>query len=323
VSESADTVRPETDDESPPAPVATWESLAPEADWCPASLAHQLGHDFIESASVEPRILHRHTSEWHVRGASVRGRAHAHRGEYRDDAIACASTASLLVLAVADGAGSSPLSRIGAAVTAQTAVDRVVSRFLLTDDADAKLTTLGTAMAHAVYDASLTLHALAAAHGCGATDFRTTLILVAICGDDILVSQVGDGAAIVQTRAGDVLRASTLRESAWAGEVHCFIPEPCASAQAAAIRHVRAENVELVALFSDGIDDPFHPLEQSGTAIAEQWRHGTEHNIGAAIQSYRGPVLDSTESLLDWLQFEQRGEVDDRSLIVAWRAEAT
>ena len=299
---------------------AVWNARAPDVPWCPESLRPALTTSFIEAAAVEPRLLSAHTADWRVLGASVRGKSHGHRGEHRDDALALVVRDDLMILAVADGAGSSALSRLGAAVTADLAVTRTAERF----DADVANTDavsrLGTAMAHAVHDAAMRLHELATLGGVAPSALRTTLVLVALAGDLMLVSQVGDGAVLIQKTNGDVVRVGGARETAWAGEVTCFVPDACAMTQAAALRQVRAADVSLIVLMTDGIDDPFHPLEQSGSALVAQWRNGTTEPIGVAKQSLTGPVLGNADSMLQWLSFEQRGEVDDRTLLLAWRA---
>lgn len=301
---------------------ATWTARTPDAAWCPEALTAALEETFINAAVQEPGVLSIVTRAWNVRGASVRGRSHGHRGEYRDDALAGSAHEHLLVLAVADGAGSSALSRIGAAVTAQLAVDRTIARFV-SDTANTDGTSrLGTAMAHAVHDAAMRLHELATIGGVSPTSLRTTVILVAIAADIVLVSQVGDGAVLIRRTDGTVVRVGAQRETAWAGEVTCFVPDACAMTQAAALRQLRASDVALIALMTDGVDDPFHPLEQSGAALASQWIDGTTAPIGTARQPTIGPVLDDEKALVDWLSFAQRGEVDDRTLLLAWRPDA-
>jgi len=299
---------------------AVWVERAPEIAWCPEALDAVLGDEFVRAAATEPSVVARAHAAWRVLGASVRGKSHGHRGEYRDDALAVHATDGLLLLCVADGAGSSALSRVGAAVTAQQAVERTAVRYAATASDGSVASRLGTAMAHAVHDAALRLHELAAVAGVSPTALRTTVILVAIHGDLILVSQVGDGAVLMQRQDGSVLRVGAMRETAWAGEVTCFVPDVCAMTQAAELRQVNAADISLIALMTDGIDDPFHPLEQSGAALVEQWRHGTGAPIGTARQRHCGPVLTGADALLQWMTFEQRGEVDDRTLLLAWRA---
>ena len=301
---------------------ATWVAREPGSAWCPDAIGALLGDEFVRAAAADPCVIAQGDEVWQVRGASVRGKSHAHRGEHRDDALAVHAANGLLLLCVADGAGSSALSRVGAAVTARLVVERTAARHAAGSPDDAASSRLGTAMAHAVHDAAVRLHELAAAAGVSPTALRTTVILVAIYGDLILVSQVGDGAVLMQRHDGSVLRVGAMRETAWAGEVTCFVPDACAMTQAAELRQASAGDMSLIALMTDGIDDPFHPLEQSGAALVEQWRHGTMEPIGTATQAIGGPVLGSTDALLQWMTFEQRGEVDDRTLMLAWRTPA-
>lgn len=299
---------------------AAWVEREPEIAWCPAAISALLGDEFVRAAASEPSVVSQSHAAWQVLGASLRGKSHGHRGEHRDDALAVHAADGLLLLCVADGAGSSALSRVGAAVTAQAVVERTAARHAASASDLPAASRLGTAMAHAVHDAALRLHELAAAAGVSPTALRTTVILVAMQGDLILVSQVGDGAVLMQRHDGTVVRVGAMRETAWAGEVTCFVPDACAMTQAAELRQVRAADVSLIALMTDGIDDPFHPLEQSGAGLVEQWRDGTNAPIGTAKQPHCGPVLASGDALLQWMTFEQRGEVDDRTLLLAWRA---
>ena len=297
---------------------ATWLAREANVAWCPDSLVRSLPAEFLRSAAVEPGVLDARNDTWRMMGASVRGRSHAHRAEHRDDAMAQLVTDELVLLAVADGAGSSALSRVGAAVAAQMVVERTAERFAGTAKGDIS-SRLGTAMAHAVHDVATRLHALAAIADVSPSALRTTLILVAICGDMMLVSQVGDGAVLVERTDGSVVRVGAVRETAWAGEVNCFVPDSCSVTQAAELRQVNTADVSLIALMTDGVDDPFHPLEQAADALVEQWRCGTTTPIGTARQSPAPGVLGNPPALLEWLSFEQRGEVDDRTLLLAWR----
>lgn len=305
---AADVVRP------------VWQDKPPADAWCPELLRTSLDPRMLENAAVEPCLVEARSGAWQVLGASVRGRSHAHRGEYRDDALATLTVGDLMLLAVADGAGSSALSRIGAAATAQMVVERTAERFAASAGAGAVSSRLGTAMAHAVHDAALHLHTLADTAALPPSAFRTTLLLVAVCGDLLLVSQVGDGAVLLQRTDGSVARIGATRATAWAGEVTCFVPEACAMTEAAALRQANAADVTLIALMTDGVDDPFHPIEQTGDALVSQWRSGTTAPIGSARQPEAPPVLGDARALLQWLAFEQRGEVDDRTLLLAWRA---
>jgi hypothetical protein len=97
------------------------------------------------------------------------------------------------------------------------------------------------------------------------------------------------------------------------------VPDACAMTQAAALRQVPAGDLVTIAVMTDGVDDPFHPLEQTGGTLVSQWRHGTAASLGTARQPDCPRVIDDQAALLRWLSFEQRGEVDDRTLLLAVR----
>jgi hypothetical protein len=67
--------------------------------------------------------LHVGEDDWVMTGASIRGRSHQHDGTYRDDAFRVEVMGGWHVIAVADGAGSAPFSRITANHSVNAAVD--------------------------------------------------------------------------------------------------------------------------------------------------------------------------------------------------------
>ncbi len=91
-----------------PSPTAQWKVVEPAASSDP--VAHQ-----------ECRFARRSES-WSLIGASIRGKLHAHHGVWRDDAFAWGTTQDWTCIAVADGAGSASLSRVGARVACDEGV---------------------------------------------------------------------------------------------------------------------------------------------------------------------------------------------------------
>ncbi|MBC8254933.1 MAG: protein phosphatase 2C domain-containing protein, partial [Ardenticatenia bacterium] len=70
---------------------------------------------------TDPRMLEA-PDGWRIVGASRRGKMHAHKGIYREDAFAFGETNGWHLVVVADGGGSCPLSRVGSQLAADTAV---------------------------------------------------------------------------------------------------------------------------------------------------------------------------------------------------------
>lgn len=59
---------------------------------------------------------------WRIIGASRRGKMHAHKGIYREDAFALDQINGWHLMVVADGGGSCPLSRVGSQLAANAAI---------------------------------------------------------------------------------------------------------------------------------------------------------------------------------------------------------
>jgi hypothetical protein len=160
---------------------------------------------------------------WRLLGASVVGAGHEVRGAGCDDAHAVASTrdGALLLIAVADGAGSAARGGDGARVAVQTALEHG-------DPADA-------------------FEAAAAALE---ADMATTLTVVHVGADTVTVAQVGDGAVVL--RRGDVL------EVVGPVEREEFLNETVFLTSTSWRDHLRvdvvpADGVDAVAVLTDGL----------------------------------------------------------------------
>src|SRR4051812_40119467 len=133
---------------------------------------------------------------WKVVGASVTGSGHVRTGRACDDASLFAivrdcSVDGALFIAVSDGAGSAPLSRLGSKCSVQTgiAVAKSVERSLRTvHEAD-----LDVVASHVISRIQLELCHLARTVDEPLQSFACTVILVVIFDTHGLVLQVGDG----------------------------------------------------------------------------------------------------------------------------------
>jgi hypothetical protein len=67
---------------------------------------------------------------WHLVGASIRGRSHAHDGKFREDAFEIDTADGWNIIAVSDGAGSRQYSRVGSLLATQAA-SRAMKNYLL------------------------------------------------------------------------------------------------------------------------------------------------------------------------------------------------
>src|SRR5262245_39729104 len=135
--------------------------------------------------------------DWRVVGASVTGLSHLRAGQACQDAHRWHELASgVLLVAVADGAGTAPLSAVGASLAAQAAVAEAAERLrdcLPCAEGDWLLLLRG------VFEAARgAVEAGAEARGHPAGDLATTLLLAVATPDFVAAGQVGDGAAVVR-----------------------------------------------------------------------------------------------------------------------------
>jgi hypothetical protein len=311
---------------------ATWKNLPAKEPWLPAVLAPH-APELRRVAAADAVALERVLPGWRAAGASRRGRMHANGGTHREDALAMDTHARATVLCVSDGAGSCVHSRIGSHVAAQRVVEFLlaateqVDAALAGDAAKLKefLAAQVTAAAVAATDA---LGELAKKAGSSPKDFRCTLLTVlhyhAEAHDWLLTNQIGDGAICVLRADKSTVRLGASDSGAHSGEVSCFVPDECAREKAKRIEVIAdLSGVECVLLCSDGIEDPFYPLEKQAAAIFQQFYAGVTGPLPDFKAQLPQPAPLAQESaawgLAQWLEFEKRGENDDRTVAVLHR----
>ena len=315
--------------ESAAAAPPTWIERAPESPWWPPELGPR-------SAWTEGRCHADICSElllgapgWSLVGASRRGRLHAHRGDFREDAFRIAVGEGFFVLVAADGAGSCRLSRIGSEYACDAAIRRVRAALEQASAADVggdPRSWVGDAVGVALSAAVADVDMLARNSSIDPKELRTTL-LAAVWWPwedrEYLVSaQVGDGFVALRRTDGTVERLCGGDSGEFSGEVSCFVPDDGAARRARATVVIDAADVAAIILGTDGVEDPFYPIERHGSLLFSQLAEG----VAAPAQHFQrqelhGPVFgpDGDRQLIRWLGFERRGENDDRTLVAAWR----
>jgi hypothetical protein len=309
--------------EEPPRP-ATWQDRPPDGAWCPEALrpfAPELGTIVGDDTMHRVNVA---AAGWRVVGATRRGRMHAHRAEHREDAMAQAAWKHGWVLAVADGAGSAAHSRIGAELAVRSLVQRVLDDVV----AAARDVSAETALREAMQTAIARVARLAAESATDPRSLRCTLLAAcavrSAAGEHIAIAQVGDGVVAAVSRDGRITRIGAGDSGEFSGEVACFVPDPCAAERATLSAHLLdAADVEMLIVASDGVEDPFYPIERTGRLLVEQLLHGVHEPFpGFQRQTMQQQLLRAEnpgEALVEWLRYEKRGENDDRTFVIAHR----
>jgi len=304
------------------APVPTWEDRPLAEPWWPEAWGPAPA--WVPEAAQDVRHAALGAADgWQGVGASRRGRLHAHRGAAREDAIELARVGPLVVAVVADGAGSRPLSRIGAALACRAAIGALAAHAPEPVTADGLRAALGAA----VHSASHAMTTLAAAHAVPPADLRTTLLVgviaVAPGGGWLAAAQIGDGTVAVEANDGSLRLLTAGDGGEFAGEVSHFLPDAGAAEHGAARVVVEPlGTARALLLCSDGVDDCFYPIPRLGPLLLAQLREGVTEGAPGFIQRPGGPVLraeDPAAALAAWLTYEKRGENDDRTLALLWR----
>jgi serine/threonine protein phosphatase PrpC len=155
----------------------------------------------------------------------------------------------VLVIAVADGAGSARYAQVGASLAASRAAMQLCARLAEHDFAFDE-ENLKNALREALTAAREALEAEAAARQATPRDLATTLILMVARPELIAVSQIGDGASVIANEAGELIALTLPPVGEYINEA-TFITSSGALREAqTTIWHGRAAQV---AAFSDGL----------------------------------------------------------------------
>jgi serine/threonine protein phosphatase PrpC len=318
----------------PPAPKpAEWKNQPAADEWCPSILGTrfpELRHYAYDDSYSFERVL---ANSWRIAGATRRGRLHAHQGTHREDAMRFRAGANHTILCVADGAGSSKFSRLGSHVAVAKMTDSLAHQLAHLDASienapEQLIAVMKGHFAGAVASACLALQELALSAGASPKDFRCTLLTVlryhSKSRELLLTNQIGDGAICVLYNDKSIRRCGASDSGEFSGEVSCFVPDDCARQKAAEVEVIpNPEQIEGVLLCSDGIEDPFYPMNKNALEIFRQFHAGVKEKLADFNHQPTQPPMLSQDSLggalAQWLGFEKRGENDDRSLMLLHR----
>ncbi len=316
LTESEETIRyhqPFEEKKSPPLPVEAPEP-APEKRPEPANWQEQEPEDPTDPA---PHLLHEQRSGihgWHIVAASRRGRMHAHQGTYREDAFAVGIVGQWHIIAVADGAGSAALSRVGSHLAVTTAASSLQeSLTTMNKPTDEQL---GQFLDQALQIAYEAVHREAEQRDIATKDLSSTLLLMLhrpLEAVHIVAStQVGDGLMAIQYADGSIEPLAERDSGAFGGETYFLTSKPIAAWQRRSlVRHCVQPPTLLVAM-TDGVADDFIPYEQYLSVLMQNLRK----NVASKVEAGSG---NPDEILLQLLDYDRRGSFDDRTLVMLYQ----
>ncbi|MBM3299187.1 MAG: protein phosphatase 2C domain-containing protein [Deltaproteobacteria bacterium] len=248
---------------------------------------------------------------WLLFGASRRGRSHAHAGTYREDAFAITSSPMgeephWWALAVADGAGSCRLSRVGAGRAVREVTTNLGRPESLKSGPEkrfrgAVLNTLGA------------LEREARLRSCDIKDLSCTLLVLfwvedpECRGGTVFTFQAGDGLIVSTDQQGRFHSLAAQDGESFAGTTHFFTGQHVWDTWDCRFANIRVlESPFGFLAMSDGVSDDLVPYDANGPIIVKEL---------SRILKRQDPGAE----LVDLLGYEKRGSFDDRTLVCAFR----
>jgi hypothetical protein len=188
---------------------------------------------------------------WRVVAASVRGASHEKVDVPCQDAHKWAvASDGLLVVAVADGAGSALLAEVGAVVAAGAATEFLCQSFAPSGPDRMDDSVWRGLLAEAVAAARNAIETEARQRAAALCDLASTLIVVVAGADFVAAIQVGDGAVVAARTDGQILSVTRPAQAEYLNEtVFLTSSEAMATAQSVVWRG----SIAHLAVLSDGL----------------------------------------------------------------------
>lgn len=230
---------------------------------------------------------------------SVRGKYHEHQGKWREDAFCIHIGKSFAIMAAADGAGSCPLSRVGAVIACNTAVESV--RKSLSDKS-----SLQACLKNAVYQSVSAIEQEAFKRKMPKSYLSTTLMLAVYekIGNihRIGALQIGDGVMCIRLLSDEIRILGESDHGEYGGQ-SLFLTDDIVSNIEHKIVLYESESLKSFAMLTDGISDDFFPYDKG------LMRFFNETDTALSSQS-------SSEAIKKWIRYEKTGSYDDRTMIL-------
>jgi hypothetical protein len=254
-------------------------------------------------------------TDWQVIGAAVQGLSHQKQGLPCQDALKYhCLPGGILLVALADGAGSAIHAQLGAQAAVQASVDWLLTS--LENNQPTECCEWAEVIWESFHHARTALEQLAEEHDETLRSFATTLTCLVATPERLIVGQLGDG-AVVTVGADDGLKTvTTLQRGEYANETNFLTQD-----QALDLVDIQVieEQVQALAVMSDGLtrlalkrpnNEPHPPFFKPLFAFVESSAssNGTVQARDVLIEFLSSPrVCERTD--------------DDKTLVLALRPE--
>ena len=227
---------------------------------------------------------------WHTQTAAVTGSGHKKQGLPCQDRTWSMTANGVTDIALADGAGSAPLSHEGAKIAVKTVCETLCGRF---DELYASATPMEMRM-KALREVRQNISAHAVEKNMKTSCFACTLLAVAVRGDKYLMIHTGDG-VIAYQKNGKLLVASRPQNGEFANST-TFVTAGNALQKTRVLRG-KQPNLEGFALMSDGCEAALYQKKKASVAPLVGKLFQRAELLGAnASEALLQIVLESTVS---------------------------
>jgi hypothetical protein len=242
------------------------------------------------------------TAGWFVVGASRRGRLHENEGTFREDAFAIENEGGWHLIAVADGAGSHHLSRVGSNLAVETSIKAMTA--VVRNEPPSK-STIHLALQNALAETWKALFEDARGRKVDFRDLSTTLLLLGYFPARNLlgVAQIGDGLLAAQLKDGTIGLLGKPESGEYSGQTY-FLTNYKMEELASKVESLELPKpAKLFFVMTDGVaDDLYPPLERLPGLTKPM----------SAIMAAANPE----QALLDLIGYQRAASFDDRTLVV-------
>lgn len=252
-------------------------------------------------------------------GASIRGKYHAHNALHRDDSFNFSISDQWSIIAVADGAGSCKLSRVGAKISVDTAVSFLKEKLLdysLSDNDDMdqplndELLPLRGFLVDSILNSRDKLEEEASKRNIPIKDLSTTLLVVILkkWKDRFLIAgiQVGDGAIAVMSN-NTIISLSEGDSGEFAGETTFISSKSIDPALPHKVQFTLKKDLQAIAVMTDGVADDYFPADPLMLKLFEE-----------IFPIFKSKEDELKSGILSWIKYEKPGSFDDRTLVVLY-----
>jgi protein phosphatase 2C-like protein len=252
-------------------------------------------------------------SDWQVISAAVQGLSHQKQGLPCQDALKYSCLpGNILLVALADGAGSATHAELGAQAAVQASVDWLLTS--LENNQPAECCEWTEVIWETFKNARIALEQLAEEHNEPIRSFATTLTCLVATPKQLVVGQLGDGAVVKVDKNGGVDTVTTLQRGEYANETNFLTQD---QALDLVVIQVIDEQVQALAVMSDGLtrlalkrpnNEPHVPFFKPLFAFASTSSNDTTQANDALVNFLTSPKVNERTD-------------DDKALILALRSD--